>query len=76
MCSGRHTIYHVAQTIGADHEVSRAGRHPFDRFYNFFSRAAWSVAVLGRDLAIEVVLRLKILGPLYLVVDQQFPVKP
>ena len=69
MCSGPHTLYHVAQTIQADHEVSRAQRHPFDRFYNFFSRAAWSVVTLGRQLAIEAVLRLKILGPLYLVVD-------
>jgi DDE superfamily endonuclease len=69
MCSGTHTIYHVAQTIQADTEVSRAGRHPFDRFYNFFSRAAWSVVHLGRQLAVAAVVRLKILGPLYLVVD-------
>jgi hypothetical protein len=69
MCSGTHNIYHVAQTIQADNEVSRAGRHPFDRFYNFFSRAAWSVLCLGQQLAIEAVVRLKILGPLYLVVD-------
>ena len=69
MCSGPHTIFHVAQTIQADTEVSRAQRHPFDRFYNFFSRAAWSVVTFGRQLAIEAVLRLKIFGPLYLVVD-------
>jgi hypothetical protein len=69
MCSGPHTIYHVAQTIQADTEVSRAQRHPFDRFYNFFSRAAWSVATFGRQLAIDAVVRLKIFGPLYLVVD-------
>lgn len=69
MCSGPHTISHVAQTIQADNEVSRAQRHPFDRFYNFFSRAAWSVVTLGQQLAIEAVLRLKVFGPLYLVVD-------
>jgi len=69
MCSGPHNIFHVAQTIQADTEVSRAQRHPFDRFYNFFSRAAWSVVRFGRQLAIDAVVRLKIIGPLYLVVD-------
>jgi DDE superfamily endonuclease len=69
MCSGPHTLYHVAQTIQADTEASRARRHPFDRFYNFFSRAAWSVAIFGRQLAIDAVVRLNIWGPLYLVVD-------
>lgn len=69
MCSGPHNIYHVAQTIQADTEVSRGQRHPFDRFYNFFSRAAWSVVALARQLAIGAVVRLKLFGPLYLVVD-------
>jgi DDE superfamily endonuclease len=69
MCSGPHTLYHVAQMIQADTEVARAQRHPFDRFYNFFSRAAWSVVDLGQQLAIDAVVRLKIFGPLYLVVD-------
>lgn len=69
MCSGPHTLYHVAQTIQADAEVCRAQRHPFDRFYNFFSRAAWSVTTFGQQLAIDAVVRLKVLGPLYLVVD-------
>jgi hypothetical protein len=69
MGAGPHTLYHVAQTIRADTEVSRAGRHPCDRFYNFFSRAAWSVVRLGQQVALQAVLRLKIFGPLYLVVD-------
>jgi hypothetical protein len=69
MCSGPHTLYHVAQTIQADSEVSRAQRHPFDRFYNFFSRAAWSASIFGQQLAIDAVVRLKVFGPLYLVVD-------
>lgn len=69
MCSGPHTIYHVAQMTRADSEVSRARRHPFDRFYNFFGRAAWSVATFGRQLASDAVVRLKVFGPLYLVVD-------
>ena len=69
MCSGSHTIYHVAQMIQPDTDVSRAQRHPFDRFYNFFRRAAWSVTAMSQQLLIEVVVRLKLVGPLYLVVD-------
>lgn len=69
MGSGPHTIYHVAQMVQPDTEVSRAQRHPFDRFYNFFSRSAWSIVAFGQQLAIDAVVRLKIRGPLYLVVD-------
>jgi len=69
LCAGPHNLYHVAQTLRADTEVSRARRHPFDRFYHFFSRAAWSVLACGQHQAISAILRLKILGPLYLVVD-------
>jgi len=69
MCAGPHRLYDVAQTIQADTEVSRAQRHPFDRFYNFFSRAAWAVTDCGQRLAISAVVRLKVIGPLYLIVD-------
>jgi hypothetical protein len=41
MCLGRHTEYRVAQAVPADSEVSRAARHPFDRFSNFFARSAF-----------------------------------
>ena len=41
MCLGTHTQYRVAQSFHADEETSRAERHPFDRFYNFFARSAW-----------------------------------
>jgi hypothetical protein len=69
MCLGRRTEYRVAQAIHADAEVSRATRHPFDRFYNFFARSAWQVNDLARQVAISAVTRLKVLGALYLVVD-------
>jgi hypothetical protein len=69
MCLGRHTEYRIAQTIQADEEVCRAERHPFDRFYNFFARSAWQVRDLARHVAALAVAHLKVIGPLYLVVD-------
>jgi hypothetical protein len=39
MCLSKRTEYGVFQTIQADTPVSRKERHPFDRFYNFFSHA-------------------------------------
>ena len=50
MYLSKRTEYGVFQTIQADTPVSRKKRHPFDRFYNFFSRAAWTV----HDLAHQV----------------------
>jgi hypothetical protein len=69
MCQGTHTQYRVAQSCHADVEPSRAGRHPFDRYYNFLARSAWQVSDLARHVAALAVAHLKIIGPLYLVVD-------
>ncbi len=69
MCPGAHTTFRVAQTIDAHTEASGAQRHDFDRYYNFFSRSAWSVSGLAYRVAVLVVTRLKVWGPLYLVVD-------
>lgn len=69
MCLGRRTEYGVFETIRADSPVSRKKRHPFDRFYNFFSRSAWTVQGLAREVAVAIVLRLNPKGLLYLVVD-------
>ena len=69
MCLGRRTEYGVFETIRADRPVSRNKRHPFDRFYNFFSRSAWTVQGLAHEVAVEIVLRLNPRGLLYLVVD-------
>ena len=69
MCAGTHTEYRVFQTINADDEISRQQRHPFDRFYNFFSRAKWDVTLLAHGVATAVVTTLNPTGKLYLVVD-------
>ncbi len=69
MCLSKRTEYGVFQTIQADTPISRKQRHPFDRFYNFFSRSAWTVHDLTREVAVTVVVRLNPRGVLYLVVD-------
>jgi hypothetical protein len=69
MCLGKRTEYHVFQTIQADEEITRQERHPFDRFYNFFSRASWDVLALGHWVAVAVVTALNPQGKLYLLVD-------
>ncbi len=47
----------------------RSERHPFDRYYNFFSRSAWTVGELSRSVARAVVEELCPDGVLGLVVD-------
>jgi hypothetical protein len=69
MCLGTHTEYRVFETIHADEAVSRATRHPFDRFYNFFSRSAWTVSALAYRVAWAIVFSLQPKGSLTLVVD-------
>lgn len=69
MCLGRRTEYGVFRTIRADTPISRKQRHPFDRFYNFFSRSAWTVRGLAHEVAVAIVLRLNPKGLLHLVVD-------
>jgi hypothetical protein len=69
MCLSKRTEYGVFQTIQADTPISRKERHPFDRFYNFFNRSAWTVRDLAHQVAVAVVVRLNPRGSLYLVVD-------
>lgn len=69
MCLGRHTEYRVFEAIDASRVASRAERHPFDRFYNFFSRSAWTVEKLGHALLVSLVTRLHLTGVLYVIVD-------
>jgi DDE superfamily endonuclease len=69
MCVGARTEYRVFRTIEASAVVARAGHHPFDRFYNFFGRSAWTVESLAHQVCVTVVVNLCPEGVLYLVVD-------
>jgi DDE superfamily endonuclease len=69
MCPGCRTLFRVGETTRADEPLDHSQRHPFDRFYNFFSRSRWTVSGLAYRVAVLAVTHLKISGPLYLIVD-------
>lgn len=69
MCLGKRTEYGVFETVQADTLVSRKKRHPFDRFYNFFSRSSWTVKQFSHHVCVAIVVALNPSGRLYLVVD-------
>jgi hypothetical protein len=68
MCLGRRTEFRVFEGIGGK-RACRRQRHPFDRFYNFFSRSAWTVRELARQVAVNIVVRLNPSGELHVIVD-------
>jgi len=68
MCLGNRTEFRVFEAIRGQ-RVSRRKRHPFDRFYNFFSRSAWTVQDLAHQVAVQLVLALQPAGELHLIVD-------
>jgi DDE superfamily endonuclease len=68
MCLGQRTEFRVFEASFGQ-RVSRRGRHPFDRFYNFFSRSAWNVRDLAHSVAVQLVLALDMRGELRLIVD-------
>ena len=67
-CLGQRTEFRVFEAIGG-RRVSRKRRHPFDRFYNFFSRSAWTVRGLARQVAVQLAVALQPHGELHLIVD-------
>lgn len=68
MCLGHRTEFRVFEAI-IGRRVSHKRRHPFDRFYNFFSRSAWSVRDLAHYVAVLLVTTLNPRGELHLIVD-------
>jgi hypothetical protein len=68
MCLGHRTEFRVFEAI-IGRRVSHKRRHPFDRFYNFFSRSAWSVRDLAHQVAVQLVTALNPRGELHLIVD-------
>lgn len=68
MCLGHRTEFRVFEALRGK-RVARNVRHPFDRFYNFFSRSSWTVRELGCALAVRIVVDLNIVGELLLIVD-------
>src|SRR5262245_17920407 len=63
MCLGNRTEFRVFEAFHG-RRVSRRQRHPFDRYYNFFSRSAWTVGELARYVATLIVVSLLPAGEL------------
>jgi hypothetical protein len=68
MCLGHRTEFRVFEAFVGE-RVARNVRHPFDRFYNFFSRSAWTVRELGFHVALQIVAAMNPVGELLLIVD-------
>jgi hypothetical protein len=68
MCLGHRTEFRVFEAFHGQ-RVARNRRHPFDRCYNFFSRAAWSIIELAHHVAVQVVVALNPSGELRVIVD-------
>src|SRR5262245_45981877 len=69
MCLGSHTLQRVAHSAQPQVVPDNSQRHGLDGYYNYFERSAWSVSDLAKHLAVLVVTRLNLLGPLTLIVD-------
>jgi hypothetical protein len=69
MCLGKHTLFRVAATTAPQQLPDHSKRHDFDAVYNFFERSAWKPNDLAYRVAVLLLTRLKLFGPLTLLVD-------
>jgi len=69
LCLGRHTLRRVGHTAHPEVVPDHSRRHGLDSSYNFFARSAWSPKALAYRVALLVFARLKLLGPVTLLVD-------
>lgn len=69
MCLGHHRLNRVAATAHPDTLPDHTQRHPFDCYYNFFERSAWTPSGLAYHVAVLILTRPTFLGPVTLLVD-------
>jgi Transposase DDE domain len=69
MCLGRHRLARVAESAHPDEPADHSRRHGLDPYYNFFERSAWTPGGLAYRVAVLVLTRLKLCGPITLLVD-------
>jgi hypothetical protein len=69
MCLGKHTLRRVAHNAHPEVAPDHSRRHGLDTYYNYFERSAWTAGGLAYRVALLVFTRLKLLGPLTLLVD-------
>jgi len=69
MCLGNRTIFRVCKNAQPQTLHDNSQRHGFDSYYNFFERSAWTPIGLAYHVALLIITRLKVFGPLTLLVD-------
>lgn len=69
MCLGRHTLRRVGRHAHPDQLPDNTQRHGLDTTYNFLERSAWTPAALAQRVGVLILTRLKITGPITLLVD-------
>jgi hypothetical protein len=69
MCLGKHTLLRVAENTQPHQIPDHSARHGFDPYYNFFERSAWTPKALAYRVAVLLFTRLKLFGPITLLVD-------
>jgi hypothetical protein len=69
MCLGRHTLLRVGRSAHPDAAADNTRRHGLDTSYNFFERSAWTPSGLAYRVGALILTRLKLTGPITLLVD-------
>ncbi len=69
LCLGQHRLCRVADTVHPEELRDHSQRHGLDTTYNFFERSAWTPLGLAYHVAVLVFTRLKLFGPITLLVD-------
>jgi hypothetical protein len=69
MCLGNRTIFRVCKSAKPQTLHDNSKRHGFDTVYNFFERSAWTPTGLAYQVAVLIITRLHLVGPITLLVD-------
>lgn len=69
LCLGKHRLGRVADNTQPQQLRDHSQRHGLDTYYNFFERSAWNPTTLAKRLAVLILTRLKLTGPITLLVD-------
>jgi DDE superfamily endonuclease len=69
MCLGNRTIFRVCKSANPQTLHDNSQRHGFDTYYNFFERSAWTPTGLAYHVALLIITRLQLVGPITLLVD-------
>src|SRR5262245_56767778 len=69
MCLGQHTLQRAAHSAQPDVAPDASQRHGLDGYYNYFERSAWTPTGLAYHVAVLVLTRLNLLGPITLLVE-------